>query len=383
MDSCTRVLTTLNHQEPDKIPFDLSGSLVTGIHKIAYDNLRNYLGLEKRETKLFDIVQGLALVEDDVLEALKVDTRGVLTGSSSGWQMKMEEAPGYTQYRDVWDITWRKPEPYGLYYDIVRHPLNGLGIEEAKKYKFPEPKDLNRLKGIKARAKELSKTGSLVMLGCSGMTAGLFQQLQWIMGFEHCFISMLADPNLVKYLIQRLAETDIEFWDWAIPYLGDDIKVVLYSDDFGLQNGPAMSHEMFEEFFKPWYFKIFSTIKKHKPDMKIFFHTCGSSRYIIPDLIEVGVDILNPVQTSAKDMDPFQLKKDFGKDITFWGGGINTQSVLPRGTEQEIIDDVKKHIDALALGGGFVFATIHNIQSDVPPENIMIMWEALQKYGIY
>ncbi len=383
MNSKERVLTTLNHQEPDKIPFDLSGSLVTGIHRIAYDNLRDYLGLEKRETKLFDLVQGLALVEDDMLERLRVDTRGVLTGSSSGWQMKMEEAPGFEQYRDIWDITWRKPIPHGLYYDIVRSPLKGKTLDEAKKYLFPEAKDEKRLLGIKQRASELGNSGSLVMLGCSGMTAGLFQQLQWIMGHEYCFLCMLADPDLIHYLIQRLAETDIGFWDWAIPYLGDDIKVVLYSDDFGLQNAPAISHEMFETFFKPWYSKIFSTIKKHQPDIKIFFHSCGSSRFIIPDLIESGVDIFNPVQTNAADMDPFQLKKDFGKDITFWGGGIDTQKVLPFGTRQAIIDNVKMHIDALAPGGGFVFATIHNIQADVPPENIMTMWEALQKYGNY
>ena len=117
--------------------------------------------------------------------------------------------------------------------------------------------------------------------------------------------------------------------------------------------------------------------------MKIFFHSCGSSRFIFQDLIESGVDILNPVQTSAAGMDPFELKKDFGKDVTFWGGGIDTQYVLPRGSKQEIIDNVKMHIHALAPGGGFVFNTIHNIQADVPPENIMTMWEALQKYGNY
>ena len=324
-----------------------------------------------------------SLVEEDMLEKLQVDTRGVLTGSSSGWQMKMEEAPGYEQYRDVWDITWRRPVPNGLYFDIVRSPLQNKTLEEAKKYKFPEAKDEERLQGIKQRARELGQSGALVLLGCSGMTAGLFQQLQWIMGYEYCFLSMLADPDLVHYLIRRLAETDIEFWDWAIPFLGDDIKVVLYSDDFGLQNAPAISEDLFQQFFKPWYSRIFSTIKKHRPDMKVFFHTCGSSRFVLPDLIESGVDILNPVQTNAAEMDPFQLKKDFGKDLVFWGGGINTQKVLPTGTKQEIEDDVKRHIDAFAPGGGFVFATIHNIQADVPPQNIMFMWEALQKYGKY
>ena len=144
---------------------------------------------------------------------------------------------------------------------------------------------------------------------------------------------------------EKLAELDIEFWEWAIPYLGDDIKVVLYADDFGMQDGPAFSYGMFEKYFKSWYSKIFSCIKKQRDDIKILFHTCGSSRFIFQDLIESGVDILNPVQCSAKDMDSAQLKKDFGKDVTFWGGGVDTQKILPRGTVKQVKDEVKKQID--------------------------------------
>ena len=383
MTSEERVLKTLNHEEPDRVPYDLTSTLVSGIHYKAYEKLRDYLGMEKRETELFDIVQGLARVHDDVLERLKVDTRGVLTGSPFGWELKMEETSEYEQYTDVWGITWRRPKPHGLYFDMVAHPLKGATLDDAKKFKWPDPKDEARLKGIKEESSRLAKSDCLVVLGTVGMTVGLLQTFQWLLGFEDSFYALAAEPELTHYIVGKLAELDIEFWEWAIPYLGDDIKVVLYADDFGIQTGPLFSYEMFERYFKPWYAKIFSVIKKQKSDLYIFFHTCGSSRYVLPDLIESGIDILNPVQFSSKDMDPVQLKKDFGKDITFWGGGVDTQRVLPRGTVQQVKDDVKKRIEQFGDGGGFVFNTVHNIQPDVPPENLMAMWEALQEYGVY
>ena len=383
MISRERVLAVLNHEEPDRVPYDLTSTLVTGIHYKAYEKLRDYLGLEKKEVELFDRVQGLARVHDDVLQRLKVDTRGVLTGSPFGWELQLEETPEYEQFTDVWGITWYRPKPYGLYYDMVAHPLKGASLEDAKNYCWPNPKDEHRLKGLKEEASQLAQSDCLVVLGTVGMTIGLLQTFQWLLGFEDSFYSLAAEPALTHYIVGKLAELDIEFWEWAIPYLGDDIRVVLYADDFGMQTGPVFSYEMFKRYFKPWYEKIFSVIKKQKSDLYIFFHTCGSSRYIIPDLIESGVDILNPVQYSSKDMDPAQLKRDFGNDITFWGGGVDTQRVLPRGSIQRVKDEVKKRIEDFAPGGGFVFTTVHNIQADVPPENIMAMWEALQEYGMY
>ena len=236
---------------------------------------------------------------------------------------------------------------------------------------------------LKKESSELAKSDCLVVLGTVGLTAGLLQTFQFLMGYEDAFCNLAGDEMLSHLMIEKLAELDIEFWEWAIPYLGDDIKVVLYADDFGMQDGPAFSYDMFERYFKSWYSKIFSCIKRQRDDIKILFHTCGSSRFIFQDLIDSGVDILNPIQYTAKDMDSEKLKKDFGKDVTFWGGGIDTQMILPRGTVQQVKDEVKKQIDIFAPGGGFIFNTIHNIQADVPPENIMAMWEALQEYGVY
>jgi uroporphyrinogen decarboxylase len=378
-----RMLKTLNHEEPDRVPYDLTSTLVTGIHYKAYERLREYLGLIKRETRIFDLAQGLARVEEDMLELLKVDTRGVLTGNPFGWELEVEQAPEYEQYKDVWGVVWRRPKPHGLYFDMVQHPLQGAGIDDLKRYDWPNPKDEHRLKGLKAEAEGLRDSGCLIVLGTVGMTVGLLQQFQFLMGYVDSFTALAADPALSSYMVQKLAELDIEFWEWAIPFLGDDIRVVIYADDFGIQTGPMISYEMFERYFKPWYSKIFSVIKKQRPDLYIFFHTCGSSRYIIPDLIESGVDIINPVQYTSKDMDPGSLKRDFGRDVTFWGGGVDTQKVLPRGSVQEVKDEVRRRIEDFAPGGGFVFNTVHNIQADVPPENIMAMWEALRDYGVY
>jgi uroporphyrinogen decarboxylase len=383
MTSKKRVLATLNHNEPDRVPFDLSSTLVTGIHWKAYERLRDRLGLPKKKVELFDLVQGLGRVHDDVLAALEVDTRGVLAGNPLGWELSLDETPEYEQFRDVWGVTWRRPKPHGLYFDMVKHPLQGCTLEDAKRYKWPNPRDEHRLQGMKEEAATLAKTDCLVVLGGVGMTVGLLQTFQWLLGFEDSFCALGGDARLTDYIVQKLAELDIEFWEWAIPYLGDDVKVVLYADDFGIQTGPVFSYETFKRFFKPWYSKIFSVIKKQKADLFIFFHTCGSSRYIVPDLIESGVDILNPVQFTSKDMDAALLKRDFGKDVTFWGGGIDTQYTLPRGTPAQVKDEVRRRVEDFAPGGGFVFSTVHNIQADVPAENIVAMWEALQKYGRY
>jgi uroporphyrinogen decarboxylase len=383
MTSKERTLLALSHKEPDRVPYDLTSTLVTGIHYKAYDKLRDYLGLPKKETELFDRVQGLARVHDDVLGRLEVDTRGVLTGNPLGWRLTLEETPEYEQFTDVWGVTWRRPKPYGLYYDMVKHPLKGCTLADARRYAWPEPKDTTRLQGLKEEASRLAKTDCLVVLGTVGMTVGLLQTFQWLLGFEDSFYALGADAALTDYIVQRLAELDIEFWNWAIPYLGDDIKVVLYADDFGMQTGPIFSYQTFKRFFRPWYAKIFSAIKKQKPDIFIFFHSCGSSRFILPDLVESGVDIFNPVQYSSKDMEPARLKKDFGKDLTFWGGGVDTQRVLPRGSVQEVRDEVRRRVEDFAPGGGFVFNTVHNIQADVPPQNIMAMWEALREFGKY
>ena len=181
-------------------------------------------------------------------------------------------------------------------------------------------------------------------------------------------------------LIGKLADLKIEFWDALLDQAGDAVDIVGEGDDYGTQQSQLISPEQFRSYYKPHFDRVLAFIKRKKPHLKILFHSCGNVRPILPDLIEMGVDILNPVHVTATGMEPMQLKKDFGKDLVFWGGGVDTQHILPSGTPEQVKNNVKRNIDALAPGGGFVFSTIHNIQAEVPPQNIAAMMAALREY---
>jgi uroporphyrinogen decarboxylase len=379
MKSRERFFAALAHKEPDKVPSDLGATLVTGIHRIAYKRLRNYLGLEKKETAEADIWLGLAKVDDDLIEQWELDVAGILPMRDLNRTPKIEEQDGFEQFTDPWGVLRRRKKG-GPYFEIASNPLAGMDLEEIKrKDLWPEPKDQVRLDGLIAEGKRLSSEDRPVILGTPGLSIGLLQEFQFLLGFEDAFYSLAADPQLTDYLIGKIADLDIEFWEWALPHLEKHIDIILYPDDFGFQTGPAFSHEMFERFFKNRYRTIFSRIKQISPHLRIMFHTCGSSRFIIGDLIECGVDILNPVQISAAEMGPESLKRDFGKELTFWGAGVDSQKTLPHGSDQQVRDEVKKHVEIMAPGGGFVFSVIHNIQPEVPPENIEAMWSEFQR----
>jgi uroporphyrinogen decarboxylase len=179
-------------------------------------------------------------------------------------------------------------------------------------------------------------------------------------------------------------EVQMGYWDKALEIVGDNIDIVMHSDDLGMQNSPMMSPDMYRRFVKPLHQELIGMLKKKaKGEVKFLLHSCGSVRALIPDFIDVGVDILNPIQVSAAGMDTAELKKEFGKDMCFCGGGVDTQEILPRGTPEQVRDEVKRRLDDLAPGGGYIFAAVHNIQADVPPENLQAMYETLQEYGRY
>lgn len=383
MTARERVLLAIRHQQPDRVPFDLGSTLVTGITRFVYRDLLSYLGIKRKKIHICDIIQQLARVDEEVLQRLKVDVRGIFTRDPSGWKLRVEDGENYTYFTDIWGITWRMPKVGGYYYDMCHHPLSGANIEDLEHYAWPDPTDRTRIKGLKEEARLIrEKKKSAVILGSTGMTVGLLQTATWLQGFEEFYINLSNNPTLTSKLLDKLLELDIKFWEIFLPEMGKDIDIILYADDFGIQNSMLMSLEMFRKYFKPRYKEIFSFIKS-RCSAYIFFHTCGSVYDLIPDLIELGVDILNPVQVNAAKMDTKRLKSEFGDSITFWGGGIDTQKVLPFGRPQEVKDEVRKRIEDLAPGGGFIFNTVHNIQANVPPENIMAMWEALQEFGKY
>jgi len=377
------LLTTLNHREPDRVPFDLGSTQVTGIHVVAYRDLRQALGLPLVGVQLCDSIQQLALPDDDVIERLGVDVRGLFPLNSHNWNVHEEDAGEYWLYHDEWGITHRRAKPDGLYYSIVQVPLGGpeLSAQDIENHAWPDVADLRRIAGLRELAERYRRDGYAVVL--KSPFAGIFEMAQRIVGMENCLMMMAADKKLAGVLFDKLLELRLAFWDLALPQLADVVDVVAEFDDYGTQSSQLISPRMFRQQLKPRLKILFDRLKQLAPHARRFFHSCGNVRPLLPDFIEIGVEILNPVHTRAAGMEPAALKRDFGEALVFWGGGVDTQGALPTGTPQEVKDDVRRNIEALAPGGGFVFNPVHNIQADVPPQNIIAMWEALQEYGVY
>ncbi|MBI3948409.1 MAG: hypothetical protein HY321_21020 [Armatimonadetes bacterium] len=270
------------------------------------------------------------------------------------------------------------PKEEGRYYDLCGHPLSGAtSPEDVRRYPWPDPADPARFAGLRERAQAARDTGCAVILG--GICAGLTEMSLWLRGFENFFTDLASDRPLAEAMLDLILETKVRYWERALAEVGDLVDIIQEADDLAMQQSLLMSPKVYRELIKPRQAVLFAHIKKQAP-VFTFFHSCGSVVGIIPDLIEVGVDILNPVQVSAAGMDTHALKRDFGRDIVFWGGGVDTQRVLPRGTPREVRDEVRRRLDDLAPGGGFVFNSVHNIQADVPPENILAMWQTVQAY---
>jgi len=312
----------------------------------------------------------LAAVDEVVLKKIGVDVRAVGLDKPSNWKLDIKENQDYYWFYDEWQRKYQMPKSGGHYYDIVEFPL---AKEDFENYQWPDPMDPNRFSGLVEKAQAFQeKTGA-------ALVAPEYLANQ---GFSKWVMMLAAEPSRVEKFLDQLLEFKMKFWDAYLSKVGDKIDVACEADDLGTQRGTWISKDMYRKYIKPRQSKLYSFIKK-KADVKVFLHSCGSVYDFIPDLIETGVDILNPVQVSAANMDTKLLKKEFGSDLVFWGGGINTQGVLPYGTTKEVEEDVKRRIDDLAPGGGFIFATVHNIQSDVPPENIVAMLETLERYGKY
>lgn len=379
MTSRERILTTLKHQQPDRIPFDLSSTPVTGIHRIAYQRLRKALGLEERQPVIWHQMQQLAMVEEDVLKALEVDVVGLRPNAPSTWQLEIEDEGAYLYYTDEWGVVRRTPKDGGIYFDHCLSPLAAAeSPQDIEDYPFPDSVDETRFVGLQEAAEKAHQKGVAFILG--GISAGMLEMGQWLRGFDTFLMDLALNRPLAEALLDKITELKMLYWERVLAELPGLVDIVQEGDDYGMQNGLIVSPSLWRELFKPRLKRLISFIKSQAP-VYLFFHVCGSIYDIIPDLIEVGVDILNPVQVSAARMDTKQLKKEFGDELTFWGGGCDTQWVLPQGTPQQVREEVKRRIDDLSPNGGFVFNTVHNIQADVPPENILAMWETLRQYG--
>ena len=373
MDSRERLSAALNHKEGDRVPVDFGTTNSTGISLTAYKNYLKYLGI-KREAKTGNLMQQLAIVDEDILDHIGCDTR---PAAPKGYTPDIEYlGDGSKEYDDEWGIRWRMCKG-GFYYDMIKNPLAGIDdlnvLSKAMKEPIPTAE---RIEGIGERISAIRKQNKAVFL--KGFVPGVMEFAAWLRGYEQFFMDMYIAPEIAKAILEFSCEVKERYWRAVLKEFGDMVDVVNESDDLGMQTGPLIAPEAYREYIKPLHRRIIDTIKKHSK-AKIFLHCCGAASAFIPDLIDAGFDILNPVQYKARGMDLKRLKQEYGKDIVFWGGGIDTQEILPRGSKKAIEDEVKKNVEILMKDGGFVFAQVHNIQADVPPENIQTMYDAFYK----
>lgn len=383
MTSRDRLITALDHREPDRVPFDLGSTFVTGITRWAYLGLLDEMGESGRpEPAMLDPVQQLIVPDQDILDRLGVDTTSLGRYLPGRPPLNEREDDEYRMFDDAWGIGWRMPKSQGLYFDMFRHPLAGKSLEDARNYPWPDPTKTFDKKMVRELAKRLhEETGYGII--CAGFGSGILEMTLWLQGFDQGFMNLLVDRPLVNWLLDKITDIKMAYAELMLEAAGDYCQVFYGGDDVGHQSCPAIRPELFRELMVPRYQRYHGFIKLKAPHIKVFFHTCGSVYQLIPDLIESGIDILNPVQVNAAEMgDTKRLKKEFGRDLTFWGG-IDTQHVMPHGTPEEVKDEVRRRIEDLAPGGGYVFNTVHNIQADVPAKNILALAEALDEYGWY
>lgn len=382
MNSRERVKLALEHREPDRVPFDLGATYVTGIHKHAYNRWRQALGLPKVEPKIFEMLQQLAWVDDDMVEALGVDVRPVTPGGSLTFHLEIKDVGDYTCFYDEWRIGWRMPKDGGMYYDMFDHPLAGDITEETiANLRGPDPLEPSRFAGMGEAARRVAEEEKRAVV-VTQMTAGTTEIAAWTRGYEDYYADLAINQQLVGKLMDKVNEVKAAYWGRALEEVGDYVDVMMLGDDFAGQNGLLMSPKTWRKLIKPRLKELFDFLHS-KSSAKLFLHSCGSVREVIPDLIEIGLDVLNPLQVSAAGMDSAELKQEFGKDLVFWGGGVDTQRVLPRGSPGDVHAEVRRRLEDFMPGGGFVFNPVHNIQGDVPTENLMAMLETLREYGVY
>jgi len=409
-----RVLSAIAHREPDKVPIDLGAMRSTGITAVAYGNLKKYLGLSAGSTDVYDVVQQLAQPEDPILDYFEADVidlgRAFLTADSDWKDFTLPDGsaakiPASANFEPDGSGGWLVRSstgsiigsmPKGAYYLSQTHfpLLEWDGRDLSVLDKLPDlmarvtwaalptapwhkPLTGEHLADIRRRAKRLSETTDFAIM--AGFGGNLLEWGQYLCRNDQFLVDLAESPRKAEALLDRLTEIHLENLEKFLDAVEGHIQIIQMGDDLGTQLALQISPQMYRRFFKPRQKMIYEKVRK-RSGLHLFFHSCGAIAPLLPDLIETGVEIINPVQTSARGMEPETLKREFGKDLTFWGGGCDTQRVLPLGTEREIDEHVRRRIETLASGGGFVFTQVHNIMPNVPPQNIVAMIEAAKTY---
>ena len=388
MTGAERLDKALNFTEADRVPLDLSGTTVSAFSKYAFVSAMAYKNWPvKYYPKSVDPIQQIVTPEHELLEKLKIDTYRVGARRIMNFEEKLADKNSYLSIIDPYECEWRMKEgdlyfnqatyPYQNY-DTVSEALQDFSIYDISEYRQVLAAD------IEEQLAHKGNRGLIIDRNCAGLTEMSLR----IRGYDTWFMDTMIDPEGVKSLLDLLVDHKIVYWELLAEILLekgvlDQVQVVAEADDLGTQNSLLLSPDSLQDIVMPRITRLMQYLKKQFPSAKTFFHTDGSVKQIIPDLIEAGIDILNPIQYSAEGMDLVELKKEFGKDLVFWGGGIDTQEVLNKATPEQVRDEVKRNIEILAPGGGYVFTTVHNIQADVPAENFWAMWESMMEFGEY
>ncbi len=384
-----RISAALEHREADRVPYDLGGTTVTAITRNAYLQAMRMRGL-KEDFGFEDIdpVQQIVTPDEDILDYLRADARRLGARRIAGYPDQRKLQGKIIEVEDFYGCHWQQDPEKDIYFNQVSFPLEKYDTLSGSLQYLLETNWDDYARSVR---RDLDLQSAYMGDRCiiaDRNTAGLTENSLRIRGYEKWYMDTLVDLPGVEALLDRIVEDKIRYWDividWALSTGNQHkIQVVSECDDLGSQNSTILEADKLREVVIPRLRIIFSHLKKRLPHAKTFFHCCGAIREVIPDLIDAGVDILNPVQFTAKGMELRGLKKDFGDVLTFWGGGVDTQSVLNKGTARQVQEQVKEILDIMAPGGGFVFTPVHNIQEDVPPANFWAMWDALQDYGKY
>jgi uroporphyrinogen decarboxylase len=363
MNSRERVLTALHHEKPDRAPFDLGSTDVTGIHTRAYARLCDTLGVPEPSVAL-DPLQGLAQVSPAIRERLAIDTVGV-------WLNPTLRARDATQVLDEWGTTWRLAE-HGAWYEPIAFPLANATAADIAEYGFPDPNDPAKLAGVAKRAAQLfTQTECTLVANFSG---ALLARGQLLRGPASFLADLLAEPDLAGEILDRILDYNIQLVERFLDTIGTQIQVIKVSDDLGSQDNLLISPALYRRTIKPRQAKFFETIHR-KTAARILYHTCGAVSKLIDDFIEIGVDVLNPIQVTARGMDTETLGKRYAKQIAFWGA-VDNQGAISCGTAEMVSADVRKRVSDLGANGGYIIASSHNLAPDTPIENILALCQA-------
>ena len=406
MNSRERVLTALNHREPDRVPVDLSGHRSSGIAAMAYRRLREHLGLEPRPIRVYDPIQQLAIVDEDVLQRFGVDTveLGRAFAQEDKWWTEWELPDGSPCLMPVWSKPERHDDEWVLRAStgriMARMPQGVLYFEQAC-FPFAEQDNLDGIEealgevmwaaiasppgpiaagpeGLKTLAAGARRLRGQTDRAIIGLFCGSLLELgQFLYRNDNFFILLAGDPDRAHAFLDRVVKLHLRNLERFLGAVGPHLDIILFGDDLGMQSGPQISPTMYREFFQPRQRQMWTRVRELAPHLRIQLHCCGGVRELLPGLIEAGLDAINPVQITCQGMDPAGLKRDFGDRLTFWGGGCDTREMLSRGTPAQVRDHVRRLVEIWRPGGGFVFQQVHNIMADVPAANIVAMLDAV------